>query len=276
MLFAASAQAAPCPSVSVELDRIGQALADVELERAAAIADEALAGLGCQEQPINTVALTGLMQAAGVAALFSGDRALAQERFAWAVAVSPTTQPDPMYGQTVLALYSDVQQTVLDQPAASLLVQGADQLWIDGRTQGSGLAIDLLVGTHLLQWQVGEAALEARLVDLASGERHEILVGAAAIARAQSEAESEVHWPRLGLRLGSAACLLGSGSMYYAAALKRRAFYDTRNPEKLEGYLQQNHTYTSMAAGLAVVGAAGLGASFFVADGPRIAVRGRF
>jgi hypothetical protein len=275
-LASPAALAAPCPSISVEGGRIAQALADVDLEQAAAIADQALESLGCQPEPVNTIALASLLQAAGVAALFGGDQALARERFAQAVAVSPTAQPDPMYGQTVLALYGDEQQRVLAMPAASLLVQGADELWVDGRTQPSGPPIDLLVGSHLLQWRVAGTALEARMVDLASGERHEILVGEAALARAAEEQPWQPRWPRLGLRIGSTAALVGGGVMLYGAAMERQAFYSTTKPEKLEGYLQENHSYTILGYGLAAAGTAGLGVSFFVADGPGLALGGRF
>ncbi len=275
-LSAASAHAVPCPALSTEQERIGQALAELELERAAEIADEALASLDCQDHPVNTLTLAGLLQAAGVAALFNGDQALARERFAQAVAISPTAQPDPMYGHTVLALVADEQQRLLEQPSAGLLVQGADELWVDGRSQPSGPLIDLLAGSHLLQWRVGPADLEARLVDLASGERHEILVGEAAIARTQAEEAPRIRWPRLGLRLGSAACLLGSGVMLYGASVERQAFYDATKPEKLEVYLQRNHSYTLVGIGLAAAGSAGLGVSFFVADGPGLALGGRF
>lgn len=225
---------------------------------------------------MNTITLAGLVQAAGVAALFNGDQAVARERFAQAVAISPTAQPDPMYGQTVLGLYSAEQQRVLDQPSSSLLVQGADELWIDGRSQPSGPAVDLLAGSHLLQWRVDGGDLEARVVDLASGERHEILVGQAAIARAEADAEPRIHWPRAGLRLGSAACLVGSGVMFYGAAQNRQAFYDARKPENLEGYLQRNHAFAVAGMGLVAAGTAGLGVSFFIADGPGVGVQGRF
>jgi hypothetical protein len=225
---------------------------------------------------VNTIALAGLMQAAGVAALFTGEMSLARERFAHAASISPTALPDPLYGQTVLALYSEEQQRVMEQPSASLLVQGADALWVDGRAHPSGPPLDLLAGLHLLQWRIDEAALEARLVDLASGERHEILVGQAAIDRAEAEAMRGIHWPRLGLRAGSVACLVGSGVMFYGAAVNRRAFYDARKPENLEGYLERNHGFALAGIGLAAAGAAGLGFSFFLADGPVLAVGGRF
>ncbi len=275
-LFAARAHAEPCPSVNAELEGIEQALAELELERAAGLADEAVERLGCQEQPVNTLSLALLMHAAGVAALFGGDQDLARERFAWAVAISPTSQPDPLYGQTVLALYEVEQQQLMDRPAASMLVSGADELWVDGRSQPSGPAIDLLAGAHLLQWRVGGSPLQARMVVLESGERHELLVGEAAIARAEEEAASGVRWPRAGLRVGSALCLVGAGAMFFSAARSRQAFYDASEPEALEGHLQRNHGYTLAGVGLTAVGGAGLGVSFFVAGGPVVAVGGRF
>jgi hypothetical protein len=248
------AYAQDCADLVDTMDAISEALAQVEIERAQGLADEVPFQLECQPRPVNTVMLTGLFQLVGAVAAFAGENADAEQAFARALAISPTTPIDPVYGGDVEALYQQVQKRLMDEPGGSILIQGSAEAWIDGRKVTMGQPVDVLVGHHLLQWQLEDSDLQSREIRVAAMETRQLTLGEVA------------------LLIGGGAGVVAGGVLLGLAAGAQSRFFREEDPDALEGIQARNHAFAISGLGLMALGAGAAGVSFFVHDGPGVHV----
>ena len=275
MLLPTAAHAQDCADLVGAVDAIAAALAQVEIDTAQALADEATSQLECQTDPVNTVMLSGLFQLTGAVAVFNGETADAEAAFARAVAISPTTPIDSVYGEDVENLYHQVQRRLLDESGGALLLQGSATAWLDGRPVTMGQPIDVVVGHHLLQWQEDDGPMQAREIRVASLETRQLTLGTVS----EQDQRRQVANPGEGMGDLSVATLAGGaggvvlgGTLLVLAASSQSAFYKETDPNALEGLQARNHLFAITGLGLTAVGLGAVGVSFFVHDAPGLSV----
>jgi len=273
------AHAQDCMDLVGAVDAIAVALAEVEIDRAQELADQATHQLECQPQPVNTVMLAGLFQLTGAVAAFNGETADAEAAFARAVAISPTTPIDAVYGGDVELLYQQVQHRLLDESGGSILLNGSAVAWLDGRKVIMGVPVDVVVGHHLLQWQEDDGPMQARELRVAAMETRQLTLGELD-PDAQRHQRQIVTSPGVGsgssagtaMLIGGGAGMVVGAALLVVAAGAQSAFYKEEDPNALEGIQSRNHVMAISGLALTTVGAGALGASFFVSDGPGIRV----
>ncbi|MFH1468051.1 MAG: hypothetical protein ABIO70_26935 [Pseudomonadota bacterium] len=271
LLLPGAAHAADCDDLVSSMDAISKALAEVEIERAVGLAEWAGGQLECQSRPVNTVVLTGLFQLTGAAALFNGDGVGAEIAFSRAVAVSPTTPVDPMYGDEVASLYGKVQRRLVAEPTGALTVLGPVEAWLDGRSVKIGLPLDLMPGDHLLQWREEGGSVKGRVIQVATMEARQLTLGTVATL----DGEKPPRPPRTGgsplqipLLAGGGGGVLAGAVLLGLASATQNAFWREEDPAALAGLQARNHALALTGSGLLVLGAGAVGASFLVDAGP--------
>lgn len=267
-------QAQDCMDLVDAVDSIAAALAEVEIERAQAVADQATHQLECQDSPVNTVMLTGLFQLAGAVAAFNGETTDAEQAFARAVAISPTTPIDAVYGGDVEQLYQQVQRRLLDEAGGSLLLSGSAAAWLDGRKVTMGQPVDVVVGHHLLQWQEDDGPMQAREIRVAAMETRQLTLGTVEpdlLRRPQRPTASPGSVGSAMLIGGGAAVVVG-GVLLGLASGAQSSFFQEEDPNALEGIQARNHAFAISGFTLLAAGAGTAGVSFFVQDAPGVRV----
>ncbi len=271
------AHAEECSELVDSVDQIAEALAMVEIERAQALADTALGQLECQPEPVNTVVLAGLFQLAGAVAFYAGEEADAEANFSRAVATSPTTPIDPVYGEDVEKAFQATQRRVLDETGGSLLLQGSAEAWLDGRKVQMAVPIDVVVGKHLLQWQEDDGAMQAREIRVATMETRQLTLGQVSEEELRQQQRQAHAGTGQGMGTAQLALLGGGGGAFVLggvalilAAGTHATFLEEEDPDQLEGLQSRNHALAITGLGLTVVGAGTMGASFFVDGGPGV------
>jgi hypothetical protein len=279
-LLPTAAHAQDCVDLVDAVDAIAAALAAVEIDSAQALADEATGQLECQTEPINTLVLTGLFQLAGAVATYNGETTDAEQAFARAVAISPTTPIDPVFGGDVESLFQQVQRRVLDDSSGALLLQGSAEAWLDGRAVVMGQPLDVVVGHHLLQWQEEDRPMQAREIRVAAMETRQLTLGTI-------NEEDLRRTPRpvatggggslnTPLLIGGGAGVVVGGVLLGLAAGAQSKFFQEEDPDALEGIQSRNHAFAIGGLGLMAAGAGTVGVSFFVQDAPGLSVGVRF
>jgi hypothetical protein len=281
-LLPTAAHAQDCADLVGAVDAIAEALAQVEIDTAKALADQATSQLECQPEPVNTVMLTGLFQLTGAVAVFNGETADAEAAFARAVAISPTTPIDTVYGEDVSTLYHQVQRRLMDESGGALLLQGSATAWLDGRPVTMGKPVDVLVGHHLLQWQEDDGPMQAREIRVAALETRQLTLGTIS-DEAQRRTPRPAPLPSQGMSglrkatlAGGAGGVVVGGVLLVLAAGAQAAVYQETDPDALEGIQARNHALAIGGLGLAALGAGSIGVSFFVHDAPGLSVGLRF
>ncbi len=276
LLLPGLARAQDCADLLDAVDQITEALGMVEIERAQALAQQAVGQLECQEEPVNTVMLAALFQLTGAVALFAGESADAEASFARAVAISPATPIDAVYGEDVEKTFQAVQRRVLDETGGSLLLQGSAEAWLDGRKVQLGVPIDVVVGHHLLQWQEDGAAMQARDIRVATMETRQLTLGQVSEEELRRQ-QRQATIPGQGMGNTQLAMLAGGGGgvvvgavLLGLAAGAQSSFYKEDDPTALDGIQSRNHGFAIAGLGLAVAGAGTVGASFFVDGAPGV------
>jgi hypothetical protein len=275
------AHAQDCPDLVDTMDVISEALAQVEIERAQQLADAVPFQLECQPRPVNTVMLTGLFQLVGAVSAYAGESADAERAFARAVAISPTTPIDPVYGGDVEELYQQVQKRLLAEPGGSLLLHGSAEAWLDGRKVTMGQPTDVVVGHHLLQWQLEDGELQSRELRVAAMETRQLTLG-------EVDPDAQRHqrqlvsggtvtggsgvMPETKLLIGGGAGVVAGGVLLGLAAGAQARFFREEDPDALEGIQARNHAFAISGLSLMALGAGAAGVSFFVHDGPGVRV----
>ncbi len=285
LLLPSVGYAQDCMDLVDAVDSIAAALAEVEIERAQELADQATHQLECQSQPVNTVMLSGLFQLTGAVAVFSGEDADAEQAFARAVAISPTSTIDPVYGEDVEKQYQAVQHRLLDEAGGSILLTGSAKAWLDGRQVTMGVPIDVVVGHHLLQWQEDDEPMQAREIRVAAMETRALTLGEAdpdAQRRGNRQIVSGAGGGGGGSTAGT-AMLIGGGAgvvvggvLLGLAAGAQSSFYQETDPTALQSIQARNHAFAISGLSLMAAGAGTVGASFFVLDGPGVQLGLRF
>jgi hypothetical protein len=273
-----------CVELVVAVDEISTALAKVELDRASQAADQALMQLECQPEPVSPLVLAGLFQLAGAVAQFNGSPAKAEQAFARAVAISPTAAVDAIYGEAVHDVYAQVQRRVLSELGGSLTIQGDVQVWLDGRSIQTNQPMDVIVGTHLLQYREGELALQGREIRVSSGESRTLTLGAvSAVPPVVLEPEPVVPagpvgsgGPNKGLLIGGGAGVAVGAVLLGVAASTQVSFYRATDAADLEDLYRRNHSFVLAGAGVGAVGASLMGVSFLVDGSPGVQLRWRW
>jgi hypothetical protein len=283
LLLPRLAQAQDCADLVDAVDRITEALAMVELERAQALADEAISQLECQTEPVNTVMLAGLFQLSGAVALYAGEPADADAGFARAVAISPTTPIDSVYGEDVEKAFQDTQRRVLAETGGSLLLQGSAEAWLDGRSVQLGLPVDVVVGHHLLQWREEGGDLQARDIRVASMETRQLTLGEVnedqlrdQQRQAKAGTDQGMGTTQLAMLAGGGGAVVVGGVLLGLASGTHARFLEAEDPDQLESLQSRNHALALSGLGLMVAGAGTAGASFFIDGGPGLRVGLRF
>ncbi len=145
----------------------------VQADEARATLRELRRELPCLEEVLPREQLARIAYLEGVALGYDGDLEGAREQFRRALVVDPALQWDPSFPPSLAAVFQDAVQDALQTYASSILVQvettpeerGA--LAIDGATLGDVARVaSLAAGTHLLQWQTHDGAIETRVVTL--------------------------------------------------------------------------------------------------------------
>jgi hypothetical protein len=265
------AHAAACDDLVQSMAAIQAALAEVEIERAQGLAQWAAGQVACQPQPVNTVVLASLFHLVGAAEAFAGATQAAEQAFARAVAVSPTAPIDPVFGEEVAAAFGKVQRRVAAEPGGTVTVLGPVEAWIDGRPVKVGLPVDLIAGTHLLQWQEEDVPVQGREIEVAPMEARQLTLGAVATLEGGARPPRP---PREGSPLrtallagGGAGVAVGAVFLGLASATQN-AFWREEDPAALEGMQARNHAFALTGAGLALLGAGSAGASFLIDGQP--------
>ena len=256
MILALLSVASACEPLAGQVSAISAALADIELEQAAALAEAARDDLACQPEPVATLALTSLFQLSGAVALFQGDGAAADEAFAVAIGISPSAALDEIFGEEAAARYGVLREELLATPGGTLTVEGQVEAWLDGRVVEVGRAVDVGVGDHLLQWREPEADLSGRLVTVSSGERRVIPIGEQVVPVAP-EPLPEVSPQRTNrpLRIGGTAALATGGVLVALAAGSARTFATTDDPGALDALQIRTNALAGSGLGVTAVGA---------------------
>mgnify|MGYP006971704588 CR=1 FL=1 len=277
LLLPSIAHAQDCMNLVDAVDSIAAALAEVEIDRAQEVADQAIHQLECQEQPVNTVMLTGLFQLAGAVAAFNGETTDAEQAFARAVAISPTTPIDAVYGGDVEQLYQQVQRRLLDESGGSLLLSGSARAWLDGRQVTMGQPVDVVVGHHLLQWQEDDGPMQAREIRVAAMETRQLTLGV--VDPDAQRRQRSVAPPSSGRGSAGTALLIGGGAgvvvggvLLGLASGAQSAFFREEDPTALAGIQARNHALALSGISLLAAGAGTAGVSFFVQDAPGVRV----
>jgi hypothetical protein len=220
---------------------------------------------------LNPLALATLHQIAGTAFFYLGQTTDADDAFTRAVAVAPSSRPDPALGEGPAASFEQVRARVMALPGAGILLDAeGGEAWVDGRAIEGGAKFDLVPGRHWLQWRAPGGPLRTLGETLRPGQVLE--VGVADLGdgwRALPEpppltGASEPHPVRLALRIGGVAAAGAGATLLGFAALSHDAFESSTDPAALAGL--QARTDGLALAGLAagVLGAGALGASFAV------------
>jgi hypothetical protein len=277
-LLPAVAHAQDCPSLVEAVDQISSALQQVEIERAQELATTAYDGIACQPEPVNPVTLAGLFQLIGAVAVFAGETADADAAFARAVAISPMATIDSIYGSDVEQLYQQVQRRLLDEAGGSLLVRGSAAAWLDGRTVTMGVPVDLVVGQHLLQWQLEDGPMQSREIRVVATETRQLTLGELSDEelRQQMRANRGGIDPNLPVLIGGGVGLAAGAVLLGLASRAEDSLHTEEDPDALAGIQARNHAFALSGAGLLAVGAGAAGISFFVHDAPGVRVAVRF
>lgn len=273
-----------CVELVVAVDEISTALAKVELDRASQVADHALTQLECQPEPVSPLLLAGLFQLAGAVAHFNGSSVKAEQAFARAVAISPTAAVDAIYGEAVHDVYAEVQRRVLAEQGGSLTIQGDVKVWLDGRSIQPNQPLDVIAGTHLLQYREAELALQGREIRVSSGESRTLTLGTvSAVPPVAFQPEPVVPvrpagsgGPNKGLIISGGAGVAVGAVLLGVAASTQVSFYRATDAADLEDLYRRNHTFVLAGAGVGAVGAGLMGVSFLVDGSPGVQLRWRW
>ncbi len=298
LLLPPVAHAQDCVDLVDAIDAINASLADVDIESAKMLADEATQQLECQPQPVNTVMVAGLFQLAGAVAAFAGEVADAEAFFARAVAISPTAPIDSVYGDDVEQQYQQVQRRLMEEPGGSLLLTGTAEAWLDGRKVTMGMPLDVVVGHHLLQWQEEDEPLQARELRVAAMETRQLTLGQADpdAGRRPPRQPREPREPReprpvvpkeprepvelssttVAMLAGGGAGIVAGGALLALAAGAHGSFFEEQDPDALQGIKVRNRIFAVSGLTLMAAGAGTAGVSFFVHDGPGVRVGVQF
>ena len=123
-LFAASLSTSAfaqeeCRSLMDAVTEISIALDEAELDKAAAVTEQARRDLMCQQKPVNNLVLTQLYHFSGAVYLFQDNEQAAWEAFGFSASVSPMASLNPILGKEAEETHEAIRQSVMAAPPAS-------------------------------------------------------------------------------------------------------------------------------------------------------------
>lgn len=148
------ALAAPCPDLTVEVERAWLAYDDAEVAMAREIIAGAYTGLDCQSAPVTTQTLLDLYWFDGLLALTRDDVKGATYAVIRAIAASPEQPPTDRYGAALSAMWH-TWAARLAQQSTSLRVDGGGEVWVDGRRYTQASPSTVVLGEHVVQVPFG-------------------------------------------------------------------------------------------------------------------------
>ena len=225
-----------CRSLMDSVTEISIALDEAELDKAAAVTEQARRDLMCQPEPVNNLVLTQLYHFSGAVHLFQDNEQAAWEAFGFSASVSPMASLNPILGKEAEETHEAIRQSVIAAPPGQLQLSGDAEVWLDGKTVPVGVAVDVTVGQHFLQWKTTGGEMQNRIIRVESGEARAIPVGPGAESF-QTESFGEggasleaKHWVLIG---GSVAAV--TGGVLIALGAKAKSDYDNAtDPNELE------------------------------------------
>jgi hypothetical protein len=178
LLIPMSALAGDCPKLGSLVSQISKSLEDVEIERASSEARDVYDALACQTELANPIVLSTLMQLSGAVHHFNEQPDRAAKAFEWAIAISPGSSLDVVYGEEAAALYTKARDEFFTQAPGKLMLIGDIQAWMDGQSIEANSTLTAPTGTHLLQWKEGvDGALNSRIITVDASEERQITLG---------------------------------------------------------------------------------------------------
>ncbi len=170
LLWFASALAAPCPDVAVQIELAWSAFHDAELAQAEGHLADANTSLTCQQRVVSTEELLELFRLQGLVALARQDPQGSLYATIRTVTIDPTAPPASELGPDIAALH-ETWTGRLAGTTVVLLREGAGDAWVDGRPVApDGAGTRVVAGEHLIQAR-DEAGWHAQIVELADDTR---------------------------------------------------------------------------------------------------------
>ena len=259
---------AECLDLSGAVQEISVALQDVELEQAASLSDQAISALDCQESVVNPMVLANLMQLSGAVHYFNEDTKQADKAFAWAVAVSPNSTLDPMYGDDASQSFKAVQSAVITATPGSMVISGEVEAWIDGKQVNSGESFSVSVGQHLMQWTEETSEIHNRVIQVDPNDQRVIKVGRqvgpasaalAAIGGTNGAPASPLDSIRPAIKTGGYSALAAGAVVLGLAFQSNRAFFAETDPTRLNSLQSKTNGLAVAGTALTIVGVSATG-----------------
>ena len=230
LTLSTNAAYAGCPTSppSVLAERLRDAVAVGEYERAVELMRAADADMACLDAFVSADDLAAVYQLAGTAAFYGPKREDAAALFRRAVVVAPNVPFDAKnLGPDAAALYATVKAEVALGATGECFALGP--VVVDGTTMRPGSSLVVPIGAHLLQEGTG-AGVHTSILDITTG----VTVRVGTPDPALVTARQVLYRRQKATFLGSAAALfVTSGGLFALAASQKSAFLEL-DPEHVD------------------------------------------
>jgi hypothetical protein len=280
LLIPMSALAGDCPKLGSLVSQISKSLEDVEIERASSEARDVYDALACQTELANPIVLSTLMQLSGAVHHFNEQPDRAAKAFEWAIAISPGSSLDVVYGEEAAALYTKARDEFFTQAPGKLMLIGDIQAWMDGQSIEANSTLTAPTGTHLLQWkEEADGALNSRIITVDASEERQITLGTPPPASKTNRTRTAKANPSGSTGDGfgvSQTMLYGGGALLAASAASwgtafsaKSAFDEETDANKLSDHQSRANTFRTVAMVTTLAGAGMITTSFLLnSDSP--------
>jgi hypothetical protein len=275
LLAPLNALADDCPGLGALVSQISKSLEDVEIERASGEARDAYDAIACQTDLANPMLLSTLMQLSGAVHHFNEQTDRAAKAFAWAIAISPGSNLDVVYGEEASALYTKTRDEFFAQAPGKMTLVGDIQAWMDGQSIEANSSLTVPTGTHLLQWKEdADGAINSRIIMVDASEERQITLGTpppagktkrALTAKAKTPGSIGGGFGKNQTMLyGGGALVAASAASWGMAFSAKSAFNDETDPNKLADHQSRANTFGAVGVATTLAGAGMITTSFLL------------
>ena len=156
---------AACPVLATMIASAWGSFNDAEIAAADKVLHDARDVLACQTDVVPTDTLLEMFRLDGLVALSQADREDAVYATIRAVTIDPEGVPPASYGPQ-LAELTATWRARLAQRTSTVIAEGADAAWVDGRPVVAGTPMAVVPGEHLVQWRDADG-LHSEVDDIA-------------------------------------------------------------------------------------------------------------